>query len=83
MYKFYVKVTYPDMNIPTCPEVTTVFTIYAKNSEKAVERAFHWGVAIVKDILIHNQINPYTIDLVAPELVRVVKCRLWEAQQQQ
>lgn len=79
MYKYYVKISFPDLNVPTVPETTVIFAIYARNSEKATERGYHWGVAIVKDIMRHNGINPYEIDLVAPELVKVVKVGLWEA----
>lgn len=82
MFKYYVKISYPDINIPSAPETTAVFAIYARNSEKAIERAYHWGLAIVKDILKHNKVNPYEIDLVAPTLVCVVRCSLWEANKQ-
>lgn len=79
MYKYYVKISFPDMNVPTAPETTVVFAIYARNDVKAAERGYHWGVAIVKDILRHNKVNPYEIDLVAPELVKIIKCKLWDA----
>ena len=61
MYKYYVKISFPDFNIPSAPETTTVFSIYAPNSEKAVERAYHWGLAIMADIMKHNKISPYEI----------------------
>ena len=81
MYKYYVKISFPDLNIPTTPETTAVFSIYARNSEKAVERACYWGVAIVKDIMKHNKINPFEIDLAAPALVKVVSCKLWREEE--
>ena len=79
MYKYYVKVSYPDLHIISNPEAQAVFTVYANSSEKAAARGYHWGVAIVKDIMRHIQVNPYEIDLVAPELVKVVSVRLWVA----
>lgn len=78
MNRYYVKVCYPDIKQPQCPELTAVFMVYAETQQKAAERAWHWGVVVMRDMMRHNGINPYEIDIVAPELVKVIRVDIWK-----
>lgn len=81
MQKFYVKITFPDITMPGCPDLQTVFSVYDDNHQKAAERAWHWGVAVMRDMMHHNKLSPHIIEQVAPELVRIVSVRLWRENQ--
>lgn len=79
MYKWVVKIIYPDIETAGCPNIETTFVLYADTPQKAEKRAFYNGVAIVRDMLHYNRINPYIIEQVATEMVSVVWVREWQS----
>lgn len=76
--KYFVRVSYPDITVSGCPDIQTSFQLYDYSGKAAAERARQFAMAIVKDMLKHNKINPYIIDLVAADMVVILSVKALE-----
>lgn len=61
MKKFFIKIAFPDITLPQIPEVITSFPVIAETAQQAANKAHRWGIAMVRDMMRHNGINPYEI----------------------
>ena len=82
MRKYVVMIYYPDLYAEGCPIVSVSYHIYAKTPQEAEQKGFYYSLAAVKDMLKRTGESPYTIDIVAYELVKVKYVREWEERRQ-
>lgn len=82
MRKYAVRIIYPDLYAPGCPNVSASFIIQARTPEEAEQKAFYYALAAVKDMLKRIGENPYMIDTVAFDLIKVKHTIEWKERQQ-
>lgn len=78
MRKYGVMLSYPDLYSRGCPNVSASYVLYADTPAAAVQKAFYYALAAVKDMLKRTGTNPYVIDLTAMELITVKSVKEWE-----
>lgn len=78
MRKYAVRLTYPDLYAAGCPNVSVSYHIMAYTPDEAEQKAFYYALAAVKDMLKRIGENPYMIDTIAFDLIKVKFVREWE-----
>lgn len=78
MRKYAVIIHYPDLYAEGCPIVSVSYHIRANTPQEAEQKAFYYSLAAVKDMLKRTGESPYTIDIVAFELVKVMNVKVLE-----
>lgn len=78
MRKYAVRLIYPDLYAPGCPNVSASYLILANSPDEAQQKAFYYAIAAVKDMLKRIGENPYMIDAVAYELIKIKHTTIWE-----
>lgn len=78
MRKYAVRLIYPDLYSPGCPNVSASFIIQANTPDEAEQKAFYYALAAVKDMLKRIGENPYMIDVIAFNLIKVKHTKVWE-----
>lgn len=78
MRKYAVRLIYPDLYAVGCPNVSASFIIQANTPGEAEQKAFYYALAAVKDMLKRIGENPYTIDVIAFDLIKVKHVVEWE-----
>jgi hypothetical protein len=78
MRKYAVRLIYPDLYAPGCPNVSVSYHILANTPEEAEQKAFYYALAAVKDMLKRIGENPYMIDVIAFDLIKVKHTKIWE-----
>lgn len=82
MIKYAVRLIYPDLYAAGCPNVSVSYHILANTPAEAEQKAFYYALAAVKDMLKRVGENPYMIDIVAYDLIKVKFVREWEERRQ-
>lgn len=77
MRKYAVRISYPDLYAPKCPNVSVSYIIQAATFDEAERKAYYYALAAVKDMLKRIGENPHMIDYVAFELITVKHVREW------
>lgn len=82
MIKYAVRLIYPDLYAAGCPNVSVSYHILANSPDEAGQKAYYYALAAVKDMLKRIGENPYMIDVIAYDLIKIKHIKVWEDRRQ-